>query len=113
MSENMRSIRGLSWPGALVSRTPSTRLERRRDRKSTRLNSSHQIISYAVFCLKKKKDLEGQQDALGTPPGWPRLRALAVARAHVSAGSWRFTERPCVVVRIHAHAMPSPTVAPR
>src|SRR5947208_12092013 len=33
---------------------------RRPDRKSTRLNSSHQIISYAVFCLKKKnkdKDL--------------------------------------------------------
>src|SRR5258708_29176741 len=30
-------------------------LDRLRDRKSTRLNSSHQIISYAVFCLKKKK----------------------------------------------------------
>src|SRR5438552_19106461 len=29
----------------------------RLDRKSTRLNSSHQIISYAVFCLKKKKIL--------------------------------------------------------
>src|SRR5438552_13578403 len=29
----------------------------RRDRKSTRLNSSHQIISYAVFCLKKKTAL--------------------------------------------------------
>src|SRR5207244_13177980 len=29
-------------------------IERKRDRKSTRLNSSHQIISYAVFCLKKK-----------------------------------------------------------
>src|SRR6478752_9212087 len=29
--------------------------ERRRDRKSTRLNSSHGYISYAVFCLKKKK----------------------------------------------------------
>src|SRR5258708_31311735 len=28
-----------------------------RDRKSTRLNSSHQIISYAVFCLKKKKTI--------------------------------------------------------
>src|SRR5436190_18412062 len=26
-----------------------------RDRKSTRLNSSHTVISYAVFCLKKKK----------------------------------------------------------
>src|SRR5207244_11071132 len=30
-------------------------LRPRLDRKSTRLNSSHQIISYAVFCLKKKK----------------------------------------------------------
>src|SRR5438552_9735146 len=30
---------------------------RRLDRKSTRLNSSHQIISYAVFCLKKKKPM--------------------------------------------------------
>src|SRR5258708_30163308 len=29
----------------------------RKDRKSTRLNSSHQIISYAVFCLKKKKQI--------------------------------------------------------
>src|SRR2546426_7709133 len=30
----------------------------RRDRKSTRLNSSHLVISYAVFCLKKKKNIE-------------------------------------------------------
>src|SRR5256885_7319204 len=29
--------------------------ELQRDRKSTRLNSSHLVISYAVFCLKKKK----------------------------------------------------------
>src|SRR5207244_10987232 len=32
-----------------------------RDRKSTRLNSSHQIISYAVFCLKKKKPAINRQ----------------------------------------------------
>src|SRR6478752_8949516 len=32
-----------------------TRRARRRDRKSTRLNSSHGYISYAVLCLKKKK----------------------------------------------------------
>src|SRR5258708_24945487 len=32
-----------------------TRASQTTDRKSTRLNSSHQIISYAVFCLKKKK----------------------------------------------------------
>src|SRR5437588_9590418 len=34
--------------GGPASRTPA-------DRKSTRLNSSHTVISYAVFCLKKKK----------------------------------------------------------
>src|SRR5258708_8782413 len=32
------------------------------DRKSTRLNSSHQIISYAVFCLKKKNTQEQTED---------------------------------------------------
>src|SRR2546422_3235647 len=32
--------------------------EQKRDRKSTRLNSSHGYISYAVFCLKKKKKSE-------------------------------------------------------
>src|SRR5207244_11549697 len=32
------------------------------DRKSTRLNSSHQIISYAVFCLKKKIKIRVDQD---------------------------------------------------
>src|SRR5256885_8052831 len=30
------------------------------DRKSTRLNSSHLVISYAVFCLKKKKPTKGE-----------------------------------------------------
>src|SRR2546430_8166473 len=33
----------------------------RRDRKSTRLNSSHSQISYAVFCLKKKKDILAEE----------------------------------------------------
>src|SRR5258708_13611852 len=39
------------------------------DRKSTRLNSSHQIISYAVFCLKKKKKEHQfvQNELLATP----------------------------------------------
>src|SRR5258708_31042227 len=36
------------------------------DRKSTRLNSSHQIISYAVFCLKKKK-YNIDEVSIGTP----------------------------------------------
>src|SRR3712207_8506619 len=42
---------------AEVSLAALTRSERGRDRKSTRLNSSHANISYAVFCLKKNKSL--------------------------------------------------------
>src|SRR5215216_8036078 len=38
----------------LCDRTHASERAPRIDRKSTRLNSSHQIISYAVFCLKKK-----------------------------------------------------------
>src|SRR5699024_11992834 len=40
---------------AQLSHTHPGNLSRRLDRKSTRLNSSHVSISYAVFCLKKKK----------------------------------------------------------
>src|SRR5437868_13229664 len=51
-------------PAVSVARTGRLLLKRRehlikrfaRDRKSTRLNSSHVSISYAVFCLKKKKN---------------------------------------------------------
>src|SRR2546427_8810316 len=38
-----------------VCRSSGGRLQEKVDRKSTRLNSSHSQISYAVFCLKKKK----------------------------------------------------------
>src|SRR3712207_8661934 len=44
-------FRGALTPGADTALTPA----RGADRKSTRLNSSHANISYAVFCLKKKK----------------------------------------------------------
>src|SRR5258708_25058131 len=37
------------------------------DRKSTRLNSSHQIISYAVFCLKKKKNQRYASERTNSP----------------------------------------------
>src|SRR5574340_1429142 len=45
-----------SWHGTKSCKARATfpAALRRRDRKSTRLNSSHQKISYAVFCLKKK-----------------------------------------------------------
>src|SRR5437762_4567116 len=41
-----------------ASRNPELLAQSWRDRKSTRLNSSHRCISYAVFCLKKKKQLK-------------------------------------------------------
>src|SRR5438552_12535381 len=44
------------------------------DRKSTRLNSSHQIISYAVFCLKKKNKDHGHHYALVKGDGLPPAR---------------------------------------
>src|SRR5256885_10794230 len=58
-----RSIVGLTEsnpdePGSVLGRLVGSDLRARhrsRDRKSTRLNSSHLVISYAVFCLKKKR----------------------------------------------------------
>src|SRR5947208_9431396 len=44
-----------AFAGGAASAGNEVCLRRFADRKSTRLNSSHQIISYAVFCLKKKK----------------------------------------------------------
>src|SRR2546430_7442689 len=58
------------WPAAEASQRPveqhvdqhvQLRHRRREDRKSTRLNSSHSQISYAVFCLKKKKEHSATQ----------------------------------------------------
>src|ERR1039457_1271343 len=43
----------MASPSASAAKNPS------RDRKSTRLNSSHLVISYAVFCLKKKNPEPG------------------------------------------------------
>src|SRR3712207_8888314 len=49
-----RLVRGLILGRREQLHQPAT--EQREDRKSTRLNSSHANISYAVFCLKKKKN---------------------------------------------------------
>src|SRR4051812_49573683 len=53
------------------------------DRKSTRLNSSHMSISYAVFCLKKKKNATSrrvhQLGRLGARRKQPSLRTLCTA----------------------------------
>src|SRR3712207_8702097 len=50
-----RTPMGFSADGDVILLLGETRPELSGDRKSTRLNSSHANISYAVFCLKKKK----------------------------------------------------------
>src|SRR5438132_9528315 len=54
------SPRDLLGGAAQRLRPPHAELPALGDRKSTRLNSSHTVISYAVFCLKKKKLMECQ-----------------------------------------------------
>src|SRR3712207_7033305 len=49
-----------------------------RDRKSTRLNSSHANISYAVFCLKKKKKKSYKHPQVPQPPTRPRSLATTI-----------------------------------
>src|SRR5690349_22451931 len=78
-----RSMRGLRAPlsssYATLRHVPE---EAVRDRKSTRLNSSHVEISYAVFCLKKKKKKDHtQRTQPGRHPAHARLRWRAVCIA--------------------------------
>src|SRR5438132_6651379 len=46
---------GTAWSQLAFAQRAGDEALRSTDRKSTRLNSSHTVISYAVFCLKKKK----------------------------------------------------------
>src|SRR2546426_7187158 len=53
LARRRRARQSLSQERRLAGRSDARGIET--DRKSTRLNSSHLVISYAVFCLKKKK----------------------------------------------------------
>src|SRR3989449_7425220 len=55
VSQIDRRLEARRQPFVGIRRWVGDRRQGRRDRKSTRLNSSHGYISYAVFCLKKKK----------------------------------------------------------
>src|SRR2546426_7231728 len=72
-SESLLDKRGvfpvLDRPGDRAARcrpVATERYVRGSDRKSTRLNSSHLVISYAVFCLKKKKNKPDIRDQVTT-----------------------------------------------
>src|SRR2546430_5570250 len=66
----------------------------RQDRKSTRLNSSHSQISYAVFCLKKKKKDSASLNS-------PRRVHVALAPDRVYTGSPRLSTPVCMLISEH------------
>src|SRR5256885_5589049 len=59
--------------GAVTAAAKKKQKKEKADRKSTRLNSSHLVISYAVFCLKKKNNIS-------TDPAYTALGALRPQR---------------------------------
>src|SRR5256885_11187022 len=92
VERDVKDVADLASPiGARVPQKLS--IERGRDRKSTRLNSSHLVISYAVFCLKKKQLLRPGRTCL-QPSQAPRKR------------SWREAERPRHPTRPHLRRRP-------
>src|SRR2546430_12761980 len=81
----------------------------RKDRKSTRLNSSHSQISYAVFCLKKKKktELEYSCRALHNPSTHSTLLpSLSAASADLATA----TSLAQVILRSHFDPAPGPSI---
>src|ERR1022692_3824087 len=58
----------------------------RQDRKSTRLNSSHLVISYAVFCLKKKKMLGVLRVTRAALPLMPHDSGASISNIGSNAG---------------------------
>src|SRR2546429_2877957 len=78
------------------------------DRKSTRLNSSHGYISYAVFCLKKKKKHKNRDDPM--PQAVTSTPACAVASAPPHLDALRLASRPLHALR-HAAAWSCDAIA--
>src|SRR2546421_8883282 len=70
----LNTLDKFGWVGAFSSGGISEDFDKELDRKSTRLNSSHDQISYAVFCLKKKKKKE---------------RIFSVTQRHTALGNGR------------------------
>src|SRR5256885_1578534 len=74
---------------------PASR-RRRADRKSTRLNSSHLVISYAVFCLKKKK-------TSARPRTWREATSLSCRQSTMPLATRRTLTEPAPVSLYTTH----------
>src|SRR5947208_13277684 len=98
MHDAIGTERGDEQPDGVARQSPGL------DRKSTRLNSSHQIISYAVFCLKKKNDhirtrmyreafVPGNGQNYGQDRSAPRVRQVR-EWAHAFVFGWKVPPIP-------------------
>src|SRR5688572_31227529 len=85
-----RSQSAASWAAVATENWTSSAHGIKLDRKSTRLNSSHSQISYAVFCLKKKKATPAEQ----APP-----YAAAAVRTVVDSAALRYGRAPSCIVQ--------------
>src|SRR5437870_8781219 len=68
--------------GSGARQSPLRAVHDRQDRKSTRLNSSHVAISYAVFCLKKKIHLTKSNIVLNNPMNMKFLKLVEFSNIH-------------------------------
>src|SRR5438876_9015107 len=89
-------------PAGLISFAP--------DRKSTRLNSSHPSISYAVFCLKKKKLHRNSLRFYLSPPGAlsDEQRALA---ATILSHDTQHHDKDCLHLSAHCNTHSTPAIS--
>src|SRR5436190_18063394 len=74
-------VLGVSFVVATWVVSDSTAATMAGDRKSTRLNSSHTVISYAVFCLKKKKKIHDEDFQVTSPAGQRYTKSEEVSDA--------------------------------
>src|SRR5205807_2784446 len=97
-----------SWPFSLMSPRVTISGCDSRDRKSTRLNSSHLVISYAAFCLKKKNRSPLIEEALSTAcrRSWRRRSLGSALHNHSQPGtSGVVHHRPCLIVDHSSNAV--------
>src|SRR5947209_12544824 len=88
-----------AWVSIVSSRSMTRPARDGRDRKSTRLNSSHANISYAVFCLKKKKSMQALLSK--SSPAVRCLELLKEVRIKLVLNQKNLTERKYVSVLPH------------
>src|SRR2546426_5434442 len=111
ISANMLGLSNAATPLGLKAMEELNKLSKKAgtatDRKSTRLNSSHLVISYAVFCLKKKKTTHAAPSPTPTPPSSHTHR-----RAYRRCSNGAPPPIAARFIHRHEHTRPGPSRPP-